>query len=204
MSKKEIIKVKLDIEVRDKDGKIIQKHSQKSHSFLLNFLKALRNLFDVYVGTQVTGTYYTANGVESITDPSGLANTQTIIGNTTPIMVLGVKASSGDATFGIQIGSGTNPVSINDYNLQSRYGNDVFTRGDTQFGAIQVSGNSASFTISRDFTNVTSSYQNIYEVGIEAYINGIPAFILRDILSSPVSVPPNGVVKVTYTIGIQA
>ena len=93
---------------------------------------------------------------------------------------INVNDSSNDDNYGIQIGTGTTTPSIVDSRLSS-----LITNG-TGAGQMQYGG-----------VNVTVS-----EVGAYANAGGTAYFILHDLLPSPITLSPNQVLTVVYTITI--
>jgi len=112
----------------------------------------------------------------------------------------------------IVVGSGTTKPSITDGSLTSQIGNGTGA-GQLQYGTdslttpiINTNNNSASFTWSKSFTNGSGGNVTVAEVG--AYISTFNAgnyqsyFILHDLLPSPITLSPNQVLTVVYTITI--
>jgi len=214
------IDIRLIVTVKDKDGKIIKQHKQRSHSFLRNFLAMIGSLminpFDSY------GNYYyflsTGNGWFSY-DPA----------NTIYQTTLTMLDSANDSTYGIVVGTGTTPPTPQNYQLQSQIANGTGS-GQLVYGAHSVSptpgttlldgqsatpstgvltpsGNTTSFSISRTFQNQSGASITVSEVGIIARVIAYSdlkpyVLIIRDLLSSPITIPNGGVMAITYTISV--
>jgi len=113
----------------------------------------------------------------------------------------------------IVVGSGTATPTINDTGLESQIGNGTGA-GQLQYGndslttpAANTNTNTGSMTWSKSFTNGSGGNVTVSEVG--AYIgttNGtytpVTSFILHDLLPSPITLSPNQVLTVVYTITI--
>lgn len=122
----------------------------------------------------------------------------------------------------IKVGSGSNPVSATDYNLQNPIpfgsGNGEVTVSGHNISPVTVSGNSAYFTVSSTFTNNGSVTLTISEVGLFIYpwsfsgLSGVgpspsppspqEIMVLRDVLGSPITLNPGQSVEITYTYSI--
>ena len=188
------IDVKLTIIVKDKDGKIIKVHKQKSHSFVANFL--------YMVGALLSTTNY------SWTDISG--NKQQFSTASISYTQL-MNANCTSSSCGIVIGTGTATPTPNDYKLGNQIANGTgsgqMTYNNTTFVAPSVSGNTTSMTIERTFQNNSGASIIVSEVGIQVYaytnsaINDY-ALIVHDLLSSPITVPPNAVLTIVYRISV--
>ena len=122
--------------------------------------------------------------------------------------------TAGNYFFGpnIVVGSGTAKPTINDRGLESQIGNGTGA-GQLQYGTdslttpvANTNTNTASMTWSKSFTNGSGGNVTVSEVG--AYINvntssgSTTYFILHDLLPSPITLSPNQVLTVVYTITI--
>ena len=180
----------VELEVRDRDGKVIQKHKQEGKSFLINFMSMILGLFQ---GSSTMTFLYGVSG--------GSCSSSTI---TIPsISDFSVQASSGNDNYGILIGSGNTPNTATQCSLETKISNSTMSYGSTTVEnglSANDSTNTVTFTITRQFTNNSGSTQTVAEVGLA--INGYSTYplIARDVLSSSVSVPNGGTLTVTYTI----
>jgi len=201
----------IDIEVRDREGKVVQKGRHKMHSFTNNFLAVLLTMLSSAGGaTSTTG---------SVTGDSGSATTiygSLISGGNgfggTPIAL---NAPAGTDSFGILVGSGTTAFSLTQFSLATKISNGTGS-GQMSYGISSVTDLGVNTSVSppvyqiqivRAFSNLTSSAITINEVGLEAKnywaatVN-VNFLIARDILSTSYSVPPNGSATVAITIGV--
>jgi len=100
----------------------------------------------------------------------------------------------------IQVGSGTNAPSINDYALRT-----VVATAQASSPTISTSGNKVNVSISASFT--FSSQTTISEIGIytplDTSSNSVCNFLLaRDVLSTAKTVPAGGQLTVTWILKI--
>jgi len=112
----------------------------------------------------------------------------------------------------IVVGSGTATPTINDTGLKSQIGNGTGA-GQLQYGsdsltkpAANTNTNTGSMTWSKSFTNGSGGNVTVSEVGayISSYIvtTTTTYFILHDLLPSPITLSPNQVLTVVYTITV--
>lgn len=126
---------------------------------------------------------------------------------------LNFHANAGDTTSGIILGRGTNPVSVNDSDLQTRIAHGTgtnqlsYTAVTTNIPAIDAPANTTcQFTSSRGFTNSSAADITVTEVGIvclvyEASANNQYAMLIsRDVLSSPIIIPIGKTLTLNYRI----
>jgi len=215
--------IRLTVTVKDKDGKIIKQHKQKSHSFLMNFAALLATtMYNPY--NQSVNWYYfksTAGTWYSLSNTSA--------GTTTYNNIFDLLDSNNDSSYGIVVGTGTATPTPNDYNLQSQivngtgsgqlvYGShsisptpatSALQAGTTTptSGVLTPSGNTTSFQVSRMFQNQSGASITVSEVGIIAEVyayNNVSIYVLiiHDLLSSAITIPNGGVIAITYTISV--
>jgi len=213
------IDIRLTITVKDKNGKIIRQHKQRSHSFVSNFLAIISSLLTNQY-SQSYNYYYifrnTAGSYETFPTSPSYTN------------IIAINSVAGDTSYGIVVGTGTATPTPNDYNLgnkilngtgsgQLEYSAHTFTpnynngtynsSSPTSIGVLPVLGNTTSIQISRQFTNQSGASITVSEVGIitltstEAAITD-HALIIHDLLSSPVTVPNLSILQITYTISV--
>ena len=214
------IDVKLTVTVKDKDGKIIKVHKQKSHSFLMNFAAMLASLMLNPYGS-ISNYYYFLSTVNTWWS---YAPNYTNVSN-----ALTILDGASDSTYGIVVGTGTATPTPKDYILGNQIQNGTGS-GQLVYGAVTVSpapatgglaggtstpssgvltpsGNTTSFTISRTFQNQSGASITVSETGIitKATLNGNNTeyvLIIHDLLSSAITIPNGGVMAITYTISV--
>ena len=106
------------------------------------------------------------------------------------------------------VGSGTTPPKITDTGLTNQIGNGT-SSGQLQYGAdsftspnINVNINTGSFTWSKTFNNGSGGNVTVSEVGAYMQVGNNTYFILHDLLPSSITLSPNQVLTVVYTITI--
>jgi len=194
------IDVKLTITVKDKDGKIIKVHKQKSHSFVANFLNGLAQLF-------VQPSQTTGNKVYSSVLTNG--SSDYAWGN------YAINAPAGNSIFGIVIGTGTAKPTPSDFELGNQIANGTGS-GQMEYnamsfnpssGTVTISGNTSYFQITRTFQNQSGASITVTETGIIGLASNVSGtieyvLIIHDLLSSPITVPNLSILSITYTISI--
>jgi len=201
--------VYLTVVVRDKKGRVINVHRQRSHSPTYNFRTAI-----------LPEQWYQETGTSaSWTNTSG--TTKTIIGipNGTHSLISYPNSHTNYQTYlvGIIVGSGqqSNPASA--YNLAAPISNgtgagQLVYQAPTLPSQIMINGNSAYFYIEQTYVNQSGGTVTITEVGIvvEVYLteytvssstmyNQGNILMWYDVLSSSISVPNGGSVTIYYT-----
>jgi len=108
----------------------------------------------------------------------------------------------------IVVGSGTATPTISDTGLESQISNGTGA-GELQYGtdslttpAANTNTNTGSMTWNKSFTNGSGGNVTVSEVGAYANAGGTAYFILHDLLPSPITLSPNQVLTVVYTITI--
>ena len=201
-----------ELEVRDKSGKVIQWLKQRSHSWVRN---AYNHMFSQLAGKNASSGSFgpgalsikdTAGSIRYASGPIGQSNSN--LDSTT----YGYRGPAGEDSWGIQVGSGTNPESFEDYMLQSRIANGVNAE---QLSYIEQDPHSVSYdpatrvlsnAMVRYFNNNSGGDIEVNEVGLVmnqpqggsiVYGKRLQA---RDKLAATVTVPDTGQLKVTYTV----
>jgi len=106
------------------------------------------------------------------------------------------------------VGSGRTPPSITDTGLTNQIGNGTGP-GQLQYGTdsfvspvINTNTNTGSFTWSKTFNNGSGGNVTVSEVGAYMQVGNNTYFILHDLLPSSITLSPNQVLTVVYTITI--
>ncbi|MBA7713066.1 hypothetical protein ES703_122064 [subsurface metagenome] len=207
----------LTLEVFDKDGKLIQRHHQRSHSWVRN---AYNHLFTQLAGVNGDDGTFGA-GKLNIKDDSGALQA-----GTSPIGVdweytvesvissritsaCGYRGGAGVDDIGIQVGTGTNAESFEDYALQTLI---VEGSGAGQLNYVEQLAPAISYAalimkneMARYFNNNSGGAIGVNEVALllkagadgSIYQGWIQS---RDKLPATVNVPDTGQLKVTYTV----
>jgi len=181
-----MLRSKIEIEVRDKNGKLIYRKCFERNSWLKNFMALLKVLF----GDDGT-TLRNSDDVTINVSRSDLATAT-------------VKGAEGDMFTGVAVGAGSLPPAPDDYMLDAQIPHGD-ADGYLHYQAcsimdLVVDGNSTILKITRDFTNNGTVDITINEVGlyISIVVGGTAyAFLLfREVLPSPVTVPAGATITV--------
>jgi len=204
MSKKINFDLELELEIRDRNGKIIHKETRKAESFVQNFLNFLagclakqdRSPWDVNNVAQLISPYISpASGVD------------------VEMEIMNVLAGDGEDAYGIVVGSGTTSPGATDYNLESKITHGV-SSGQLQYGAVELEAfgltdNTTYLQFKRVFTNGSGADVTVNEIGLIAKWyrkvgtdeQGPYYFLLiRDVLASSVIVPDGASLTVRYKL----
>ena len=178
------------VEVRDKEGRVIQRISAPSRSYVEQW----NGILNVQASQEN----------KTITDTGGLGKS---IGRNE--YNLAASAGIGSVSCGIRVGKGTTAVAIDDYALETPCGEgvgaDEFNHQVVTFTEPSVAGSTCSFTIKRVMINISGAViSGIKEIG--CYVRGGTSYFLgfRDVLGTAVDVPDGGAITVEYTIGVTA
>ena len=117
-----------------------------------------------------------------------------------------VTAGAGTSAYGIQVGTGTNPVTIDDYKLQSQIahgtGAGQLQYGATSVDAYAVSSGKAFFNVQRLFTNNSGGDITVKEIGLVSCIGGTSYYGLLDRTLMEFTIPNGGTRGVSYEIRV--
>lgn len=189
------IKMGYEIEVRDAKGKLIERKKGNSDSFVENFIQMLYGLM-----------YGAASNTQgSVTDTSGYPQSYPNLTSTSQALMR-VRASAGQHNIGIQVGSGTTPVSKTDYALESKIGHGTGT-GQLSYGECSIDApyeedGVLKLRIYRNFSNSSGGSITVNEIGIYVSTPAGDVMIARDVLTSPTTVPDGATLTVRYFIQI--
>ena len=191
----EIIKLKeglsYKVVVQDKHGKVLEQIEAPSRSYVRAWNQCL------YVLNRHTGF--------TITDTGGTGRYISYSSS-----VLRANAGVGEGGYGIRIGKGTTPVTINDYALETHCGEgtgvDQFLHQAMAASSPAVAGSDCSFWVRRVMVNNSgSTISGIREIGCYVMMKYSPRYYAlgyRDVLPGSVSVPHGGSITVTYTLKV--
>lgn len=200
-----------ELEVTDKDGRVIQRHRQRSHSWTRN---AYNHMFSNLAAKDADDTTFGA-GLLSVKYLDG-----TVYGWDYPFTYgqysvdgtgyYGMRAAAGEDGRGIVVGSGTAAESFEDYALQTQIANGT---GAGQLSYIASEEHSVSYDapsmvfqnqLVRYFNNNSGGDIDVNEVGLYCKIQQPGSArchcYSRDKLAATVTVPDTGQLKVTYTV----
>jgi len=185
------MKVKVEIEVKDKNGNVKEKRIFQSRSWVKNWIYMLNACFKA--------------GETTVKDVNGDDVTYKGVGE-----VFNVDAGSGDDSKGILVGLSDTAWNKDQYCLQDKIthgsGSNQLLYGEQTISDAVDDPVEPYFRISRTFTNESGASITIKELGVvvkNSYNSTeILILILRDVLSSPVTVSDGYAVTVRYTFFI--
>ncbi len=185
------------VEVTDKDGQVIAREEGPSRSYVRQW----NELFHVHAAWVYLG------GGGTVKDTSGATCTDAHVSTVT----FKSNAGIGETTYGLRVGKGSTPVSINDYALGNPLaegtGTDQLEHQLTYFTGPSVVGSTLSFAIQRSMVNHSgATISGIQEIGNYVMFScGMYtryALGFRDVLGSSFSIPDGGAITVTYTLKV--
>jgi hypothetical protein len=191
-----------EIEIRDKNGKLLECKRFKSHSWLRQFIDWLRMCA---LQLQTSTTVYTM----TINDVTGTARTVPYNGSNYPgAFCMGYNAPANTSVYGLVVGSGDAPNSTTTYALASQIvhgsGSGQLIHNATTVEAVtNPSGGDFQFRVIRTFTNNSGASVTVKEIGIYGNLrdtgNADRSFcIARDVLPSPSSIPDGATMTLRY------
>lgn len=179
----------IQTEIRDKNGQLKHFEKKKANSLVRGFIDAL---YALMAGVNLASCKNVSGGSYTITPY---------------VNDLVVTPAAGDASYGIWVGSGSQAVSITDYNLGSKISHgsgagqlNYLTTTSTNPATL---GSTHSFTISRGFTNLSGSPISVSEVGMIAFVTGSnQTLIERTLMSFSIANGATGIVTYTMQISV--
>jgi hypothetical protein len=189
------------------EGHLTQRLIQRSDSFLPNFLGMLYSQMNApYNGSGTSGSGPDTRGTN---EP--FINGYTSSGSGSYVQYISINgfttnAPGGTASYGIQVGTGTAANSTSTYALASQIANGTGS-GQLSYGThgYNWSTGSTLTAVARSFTNSSGASITISEVGLVWESNWGSSYnfmMIRDVLSSSVTIANNGSATFQYTISI--
>jgi len=175
------------VEVRDKEGRVLQRISAPSRSFVQQW-NQIMNVQAAQANKTITDTGGTPRSIPKF-DGNFLTN-----------------AAPGITTYGIRVGKGTTGVAIDDFALETPLeegtGLDEFNHQPVTRTVPAVIGSTCSFNVKRILLNNSgATITGIREIGCYVRMaGGYFGLGFRDVLLGTVTVPDGGSITVTYTI----
>lgn len=202
-----------ELEVRDKHGRLLHRHRQRSHSWTRNAYNHLASqLFSKDADDDTFGAGKLSIKKEDATVKYGnypITRTPSSSCDAPPVGYLG---SAGQDIVGIVVGTGVTAESFEDYKLDTKVANGtgagqlVYVQSETHVITWTAGTKVLKDELVRYFNNNSGADIIVNEVGIlcNAYVaqQGNVWLQARDKLGTGVTVPDSGQLKVTYTIQI--
>jgi len=194
-----------ELEVKDKNGKVISKNRVAAKSWLKAFIAMLKGHFGA------SQNAHSGNANSTIVDEQNNSRACPYVTGSS-IYGIGCSALAGVTSESIIVGSGNTANTITTYALTTKIAHGT---GANQllYGASSIedvtnpSGNDLQFRITRVFTNNSGSTITVKEIGIlmqEAVTGGsfYPFLAARDVLPSPTDVPDGATLTIRYVVKI--
>jgi len=191
VSKKKEEGLSYSVKVRDKEGRVLQRISAPSRSYVQQWNQLLN--------------VQAAQANKTVKDTEGIAQSAEAQAANFSLQSAGI----GEIRWGIRVGKGTTAVAITDFALGSPLGEgtdtDEFNHQAVTFTVPSVVGSTCSFTIKRVMINNSgATISDIKEIGCYHFYKpgNWAALGFRDVLPSAVYVPHGGSITVTYTFRV--
>ena len=212
----------LEIEVRDKNGKTISKHRQRSHSWCRNAYNCIFSTIagkdgdDVAWGAGLLCWKKTSGVLQTDDAPLGLPwwernDTNRVTVDDTSFG-FGFRAPAANDDYGILVGSGVGAESFEDFALGTPI---IEGSGAGQLNHVISEPHAITYTagtktlkndLARFFNNNSGGNIDVNEVALVSGVGlsgaglNLPVLFARDKLGATITVPDTGQLKVTYTI----
>lgn len=199
----------LTLEIFDKNGKLLRKYHQRSHSWTRNAYNLMfsqlagKDIDDSTFGAGLLSLKRTSGAIIYGDYPATITDSDTSVDGTSH----GYRADGSNDDWGILIGVGTNADSFEDYVLQTPIVEGT-SSGQMSYVASEahsISYNGGTKVLKNDlvryFNNNSGGTIGINEIGL-VFKGPTSRWFLnaRDKLGSQIDVPDTGQLKVTYTI----
>jgi len=198
-----MMQVRYDVEVRDRNGKLISKTSGFSRSFLRLWIRMLR--------TMMNARGYGTDTGETLTNTAGSGVTFRSARSTAEAYgLLGVRAVSADSAYGTMVGTSDVAFDKTHYGLQAKIahggGANQLLYGEVTVEDYFEWNSNARFRVIRAFSNTGGVTVTVKEIGIALWnqTGSLSNYFMvcRDVLASPQSVPDGATLTVRYSIYI--
>jgi hypothetical protein len=194
-------KAVIEYEVRDKNGKLIEKGKFPAKSWVGNIIRLLNALWKTWVSVTTTQSkyiYYTPSVLLDTTNTSRALGLFSDASGT-----YGGIAPAGDTSAGILVGTSDTPVSLAQYNLLGLISHGTGS-GQLSYGATVVEDLTIEttyyFRIIRTFTNNSGASITVREIGLFLKPHVQSFMFARDVPTSPITIPSGSTLTVRYII----
>jgi hypothetical protein len=198
---------------KDANGKTIKYRRYRSDSFVGNILKIIAKILGNVSTTSSSDSTEIVNFVagHEIRRLDGTNFPNLKVWTRNPLITI-----AGNDVVGIIVGSGTTPVTLDDYKIESKipHGNAA---GQLQYGDVSVSNMTMTdpnvwyVFVSRSFSNASTSNVTINEIGLVGNILRISGTTLttaavmlaRDVLEEPIILAPSESTLIQYRVNFR-
>ena len=203
-----------ELEVRDKEGRVISSRRERSRSLLRNFALIVRTLLAGNIAGLITHTPFDVS--VSITKRDGgtfsFPNLTYCVTETTPEKeapsVMEAAAMERTDSYGVIVGGGTTPVTKHDYDLESQYKDGInanqLLHGKTTVEDVNGTETDSVWRVIRTFSNESGATITVREIGLAVVCQGNYVLIARDVLSTPEDIPDAASLTVRYVFKVTA
>ena len=199
-----------ELEVRDKDGRIISSRRERSRSLLRNFALLVRTLLAGNIAGVITHT--TLDVKVSITKRDGSTFSFPSLmysnGAENAPAVMEAAAMERNDNYGVIVGAGSTAVTRDDYDLETQYkdglGANQLVHGKTTVEDVNGTPPDSVWRVIRTFTNESDATITVREIGLAVLCQGNYVLIARDVLSTPEDIPSAASLTVRYVFKVTA
>ena len=199
-----------ELEVRDKDGRIISSRRERSRSLLRNFALIVRTLLAGNIAGVITHT--TLDVKVSITKRDGTTFSFPSLmysnGAENAPAVMEAAAMERNDNYGVIVGAGSTAVTRDDYDLETQYkdgiGANQLIHGKTTVEDVDGTPPDSVWRVIRTFTNESDATITVREIGLAVLCQGNYVLIARDVLSTPEDIPSAASLTVRYVFKVTA
>jgi len=197
-----------EIEVRDKNGKLLSQKEAPARSWLKQFIVMLKGDF------ATRHAYAVGQGNVNVVDETGTARSYPRHDNyaASEYCNFSTLGDAGDVSQGIIVGTSNTPNDLTTYALGGKIAHGT-SSGQLLYGAEAIedvtnpSGNDLQFRLTRTFTNNSGSTITVKEVGLlikkfDASQASRSFLAARDVLPSAVDVPDGATLTIRYVVKI--
>ena len=177
------LRIEIGAEIKSPNGRITRQLFRPCNSLVKGFIQIL-----------MAQTEY--NVQQTIKDTSGTNRT-----DTADKAAFRSAHSTTSTTYGILIGVGTTPVTIDDYNLASKITTSI-THNNGTAALEHPDANTWRLALSRGFANNTGSIVHIKEVGLIGKFGYNAYDVLLDRTLYDVDIPISSTLTMTYRISV--
>jgi hypothetical protein len=212
----------IEIEVRDREGRVIQRGRHEMKSFTNNFLKVIEGFFNAYGNYPPVYEAVPASKATVVAPDGTSKDVWTEVyshSHRCGGVAMATRAGGGVDSYGIVVGSGTAPFNLNNYVLTTKITHGTGA-GQLNYDPMSLDDLGLDTSVSppvyrvrlvRGFKNLTTSPITITEVGViaraywkysGAVINDVMFLIARDVLPTSYTVPAGGSATVAVVIEV--
>jgi len=199
-----------ELEVRDKNGRIISSRRERSRSLLRNFALIVRTLLAGNIAGVITHT--TLDVKVSITKRDGATFSFPSLmysdGAENAPAVMEAAAIERNDNYGVIVGAGSTAVTRDDYDLETQYkdgmGANQLVHGKTTVEDVDGTPPDSVWRVIRTFTNESDATITVREIGLAVLCQGNYVLIARDVLSTPEDIPAAASLTVRYVFKVTA